>query len=188
VVANRTDVGRGEGVDRGGGGGDGRDRCRARRPEADAEDLDAGGTDRCCLSDGRSGAAIFRVLLPVREQEEQLQTCAPATFRLEDCKPGREAAADGGPAIGFLGGGQGREHRVEIGGQIGQDSGRIVKLHEPHARRIRAEIELKEKLARKLEPLGLDGRHTPRVIEHKHQVEGQPVGALGRTRWRRRPR
>jgi hypothetical protein len=46
---------------------------------------------------------------------------------------------------------------------------------------------LKDELARKLETLGLDGRHTPRVIEHKHQVEGLPVGALGRTRWLRRP-
>ena len=45
-----------------------------------------------------------------------------------------------------------------------------------------AEVELKDELARKLEHLGLEGRHTPRVVEHEHQVEGQPVGALGRTR------
>jgi len=186
AVANRTDVGRGEGVDRGGGRRDGRDRCRVRRPEADAKDLDAGGTDSCCLSDGRGGAAILRVLLSVREQKEHLRTCGPATARLEDGKPGREAATDGSPAIGLLGGGQCREHHVGIGGQGGQDGSRIVKLHDPHARRIGAEIELKDELARKLEPLGLDGRHTPRVIEHKHQVEGQPVAALGRTRRRRR--
>ena len=188
MVANRTDVGRGEGVDRGGGGRDVRDRRWVRRPEADAEDLDAGGTDSSRLSDCRGGAAILRVLLPVREQKEHLRTCGPATARLEDGKPGREAAADVGPAVGLLGGGHGREHRVGIGGQGGQDGGRIVELHEPHARRARAEIELKDELARKLEPLRLEGRHTPRVIEYKHQVEGQPVGALGRTRWRRRPR
>jgi hypothetical protein len=188
VVANRTDVGRGEGVDRGGGGRDGRDRRWVRRPEADAEDLDAGATDSCSLSDGCGGAAILRVLLSVREQKEHLRPCGPATARLEDGKPGREAAADGSPAVGLLCVGQSREHHVGIGGQGGQDGGRIVELHEPHARRARAEIELKDELARKLEPLRLEGRHTSRVIEDKHQVEGQPVGALGRTRWRRRPR
>jgi hypothetical protein len=188
VVANRTDVGRGKGVDRGGGGGDGRDRRWVRRPEADAEDLDAGGTDSYSLSDSCGGTAILRVLLSVREQKEHLRPCGPATARLEDGKPGREAAADVGPAVGLLGGGQSREHRVGIGGQGGQDGGRIVELHEPHARRARAKIELKDELARKLEPLFLEGRHTSRVIEDKHQVEGQPVGALGRTRWRRRPR
>jgi hypothetical protein len=132
----------------------------------------------------------MRVLLPVREQKEHLRPCGPATARLEDGKPGREAVADRGPAVGLLGGGHGRDHRVRIGGQVGEDGGRIVKLDEPHARRARAEIELKDELARKLEHLGLEWRHTPRVVEDKHQVEGQPVAALGRTRWprwRRRP-
>ena len=82
----------------------------------------------------------------------------------------------------MLGVGQCREHRIGIGGQVGQDGSRIVKLHDPHARRIGAEIELEDEIGRKLKHLGLDGRHTPRVIEYKHQVEGQPVAALGRTR------
>ena len=63
VVANRSHIDRGEGVERGGGGRDGRDRCWVRRPEADAEDLDAGGTNRRRLSVGP------RVAESVRQQE-----------------------------------------------------------------------------------------------------------------------
>jgi len=63
VVANRSHIDRGEGVERGGGRRDGRDRCWVRRPEADAEDLDAGGTNRRRLSVGP------RVAESVRQQE-----------------------------------------------------------------------------------------------------------------------
>ena len=117
-----------------------------------------------------------------RKLKQYFGPYAPATARLEYGQPRREAAADGCPTTWLLGGGQGREHRIGIGGQVGQDGSRRIKLHEPHARRIRAKLELEDELARKLKQLGLEGRHTPRVIEYKHQVEGQPVAALGRTR------
>jgi hypothetical protein len=42
---------------------------------------------------------------------------------------------------------------------------------------------LEDEVTRKLEYLGLDGHHTPRVIEHKYKVEGPTAAALGRTRW-----
>ena len=70
------------------------------------------------MCDGQSCTAKLLVLLPVREDKEHLRAHA-RTARPEYGQAGRKAAANGGPTLRWGGAGQGREHCIDIVGQVG---------------------------------------------------------------------
>lgn len=151
--------------------GDGRNRRWVSISKSDAKDLDPRGTNRCRLRNGCGVAPKLRALSPIRQQEKHLGSYAPAAARPEHGQPGCEAAADGGPALCILRVGKGRERRVGVLGQVGQDDRLLIELDEPHARRALAKVKLEDELSHQLEHGDLPNAHASRMVKNQHEID-----------------